>query len=112
MWIYCNTVYCGTVPVSLISLQIQEFVGNSHKQVLGCLLLQVVLDCCEGGSQREAMDNLLRKVHEEKTLKAESLVKLLGAVKASFPSLHLLLDSLVATANVSDGKGMGTLNLR
>lgn len=58
------------------------------------------------------MDNLLRKVHEEKTLKAESLVKLLGAVKASFPGLHLLLDSLVATANVSDGKGMGTLNLR
>lgn len=58
------------------------------------------------------MDNLLRKVHEEKTLKAESLVKLLGAVKASFPGLHLLLDNLVATANVSDVKGMGTLNSR
>ncbi|GAB0198649.1 zinc finger and BTB domain-containing protein 40 [Grus japonensis] len=50
------------------------------------------------------MDNLLRKVDEEKTLKAESLIKLLGAVKASFPGLHLLLDGLVATANVSDGK--------
>ncbi|XP_076212102.1 zinc finger and BTB domain-containing protein 40 isoform X3 [Aptenodytes patagonicus] len=65
---------------------------------------EVVLDCCEGGCQREAMDNLLRKVDEEKTLKAESLVKLLGAVKASFPGLHLLLDNLVAAANVSDGK--------
>ena len=58
------------------------------------------------------MDNLLRKVDEEKTLKAESLVKLLGAVKASFPGLHLLLDNLVATANVSDGKGVGILNFR
>ncbi|XP_010079668.1 PREDICTED: zinc finger and BTB domain-containing protein 40, partial [Pterocles gutturalis] len=64
----------------------------------------VVLDCCEGSSQREAVDSLLRKVDEEKTLKAESLVKLLEAVKASFPGLHLLLDNLVATANVSDGK--------
>uniref|UniRef100_A0A8C0BEH9 Zinc finger and BTB domain containing 40 n=1 Tax=Buteo japonicus TaxID=224669 RepID=A0A8C0BEH9_9AVES len=63
---------------------------------------EVVLDCCDGSSQREAMDNLLRKVDEEKTLKAESLIKLLGAVKASFPGLHLLLDNLVATANVSD----------
>ncbi|XP_072739981.1 zinc finger and BTB domain-containing protein 40-like isoform X2 [Ciconia boyciana] len=65
---------------------------------------EVVLDCCGGGSQGEAMDNLLRKVDEEKTLKAESLVKLLGAVKASFPGLHLLLDNLMRTANVSDGK--------
>ncbi|XP_071654408.1 zinc finger and BTB domain-containing protein 40 isoform X1 [Patagioenas fasciata] len=65
---------------------------------------RVVLDCCEGGSRREAVDNLLRKVDEEKTLKAESLVKLLGAVKASFPGLHLLLDNLMTTTNVSDGK--------
>lgn len=39
MWIYCNTVYCDTVPVSLISLQIQEFVGSSHKQILGCFFV-------------------------------------------------------------------------
>lgn len=57
------------------------------------------------------MDNLLKKVEEEKTLKAESLVKLLRAVKASFPGLHLLLDNLEVKANVSDGKGMmATLN--
>lgn len=72
----------------------------------------MVLDCCEGSSQREAVDNLLRKVDEEKTLKAESLLKLLGAVKASFPGLHLLLDNLVATETISDGKGMGVLDLR
>ncbi|XP_009888131.1 PREDICTED: zinc finger and BTB domain-containing protein 40 [Charadrius vociferus] len=81
-----------------------EFLEAAEEGFLTASEKRVVLNCCEGGSQRQAMDNLLRKVHEEKTLKAESLVKLLGAVKASFPGLHLLLDSLVATANVSDGK--------
>ncbi|NXE14520.1 ZBT40 protein, partial [Lophotis ruficrista] len=81
-----------------------EFLEVAEEGFLSASEKRVVLDCCEGGSQREAMDNLLRKVDEEKTLKAESLVKLLGAVKASFPGLHLLLDNLVVTANVSDGK--------
>ncbi|XP_028943181.1 zinc finger and BTB domain-containing protein 40-like, partial [Antrostomus carolinensis] len=81
-----------------------EFLEMAEEGFLTASEKRVVLDCCEGGSRREAMDNLLRKVDEEKTLKAESLVKLLGAVKASFPGLHLLLDNLVATANVSDGK--------
>ncbi|KFP99448.1 Zinc finger and BTB domain-containing protein 40, partial [Haliaeetus albicilla] len=84
---------------------IVEFLEAAEEGFLTASEKRVVLDCCEGSSQREAMDNLLRKVDEEKTLKAESLVKLLGAVKASFPGLHLLLDNLVATANVSDGKG-------
>ncbi|XP_063209758.1 zinc finger and BTB domain-containing protein 40 isoform X3 [Chroicocephalus ridibundus] len=83
---------------------IVEFLEVAEEGFLTASEKRVVLDCCEGGSQREAVDNLLRKVHEEKTLKAESLVKLLGAVKASFPGLHLLLDNLVATANVSDVK--------
>ncbi|XP_009585904.1 PREDICTED: zinc finger and BTB domain-containing protein 40-like, partial [Fulmarus glacialis] len=83
---------------------IVEFLEAAEEGFLTASEKRVVLDCCEGGSQREAVDNLLRKVDEEKTLKAESLVKLLGAVKASFPGLHLLLDDLVATANVSDGK--------
>ncbi|XP_010575459.1 PREDICTED: zinc finger and BTB domain-containing protein 40 isoform X1 [Haliaeetus leucocephalus] len=83
---------------------IVEFLEAAEEGFLTASEKRVVLDCCEGSSQREAMDNLLRKVDEEKTLKAESLVKLLGAVKASFPGLHLLLDNLVATANVSDGK--------
>ncbi|NXF50520.1 ZBT40 protein, partial [Oceanites oceanicus] len=83
---------------------IVEFLEAAEEGFLTASEKRVVLDCCEGGSQREAMDSLLRKVDEEKTLKAESLVKLLGAVKASFPGLHLLLDNLVATANISDGK--------
>ncbi|XP_052647429.1 zinc finger and BTB domain-containing protein 40 isoform X8 [Harpia harpyja] len=87
---------------------IVEFLEAAEEGFLTASEKRVVLDCCEGSSQREAMDNLLRKVDEEKTLKVESLVKLLGAVKASFPGLHLLLDNLVATANVSDGKGLLT----
>ncbi|NXT25479.1 ZBT40 protein, partial [Syrrhaptes paradoxus] len=83
---------------------IVEFLEAAEEGFLTASEKQVVLDCCEGSSQREAVDNLLRKVDEEKTLKAESLVKLLEAVKASFPGLHLLLDNLVATAKVSDGK--------
>ncbi|NWW52431.1 ZBT40 protein, partial [Pedionomus torquatus] len=89
---------------------IVEFLEATEEGFLSASEKRVVLDCCGGGSQREAMDSLLRKVHKEKTLKAESLVKLLRAVEASFPGLHLLLDNLVATTKVSDGKGTGTLN--
>ncbi|NXS94605.1 ZBT40 protein, partial [Jacana jacana] len=81
-----------------------EFLEVAEEGFLSAPEKRVVLDCCGGGSQREAVDSLLRKVHEEKTLKVESLVKLLQAVKASFPGLHLLLDNLVATAKVSDGQ--------
>ncbi|XP_074831873.1 zinc finger and BTB domain-containing protein 40 isoform X2 [Carettochelys insculpta] len=82
---------------------IVEFLETGVEGFLTGLEKRVILDCCQGSSHREAMENLLRKVVEEKTLKAESLVKLLGAVKASFPDLHLLLDNLVAAAVVSDG---------
>ncbi|KAG6929967.1 zinc finger and BTB domain containing 40, partial [Chelydra serpentina] len=85
-----------------------EFLETGEEGFLTGLEKRVILDCCEGGSHREAMENLLRKVVEEKTLKAESLVKLLGAVKASFPELHLLLDNLVAAAVVSDGTARWT----
>ncbi|XP_014802430.1 PREDICTED: zinc finger and BTB domain-containing protein 40 isoform X3 [Calidris pugnax] len=87
---------------------IVEFLEAAEEGFLSASEKRVVLDCCGGGSQGEAIDTLLRKVHEEKTLKVESLVKLLGAVKASFPGLHLLLDNLVTTANVSDGKAKWT----
>nr|XP_048680852.1 zinc finger and BTB domain-containing protein 40 isoform X6 [Caretta caretta] len=85
-----------------------EFLETGEEGFLTGLEKRVILDCCEGSSHREAMESLLRKVVEEKTLKAESLVKLLGAVKASFPDLHLLLDNLVAAAVVSDGTGLLT----
>ncbi|XP_073173337.1 zinc finger and BTB domain-containing protein 40 isoform X5 [Lepidochelys kempii] len=87
---------------------ITEFLETGEEGFLTGLEKRVILDCCEGSSHREAMESLLRKVVEEKTLKAESLVKLLGAVKASFPDLHLLLDNLVAAAVVSDGTGFLT----
>uniref|UniRef100_A0A8C0IBV7 Zinc finger and BTB domain containing 40 n=1 Tax=Bubo bubo TaxID=30461 RepID=A0A8C0IBV7_BUBBB len=74
---------------------IVEFLEAAEEGFLTDSEKRVVLDCCEDSSQREAVNNLLRKVDEEKTLKAESLVKLLGAVKASFPGLHLLLDNLL-----------------
>ncbi|TRZ25238.1 hypothetical protein HGM15179_001924, partial [Zosterops borbonicus] len=61
------------------------------RQFCGCFFVTDSLDCCESTSQREAMDNQLRKGDEEKTLK-------------------LLLDNLVAIANISDSKGMSKLN--
>ncbi|XP_067167200.1 zinc finger and BTB domain-containing protein 40 isoform X5 [Apteryx mantelli] len=88
---------------------IVEFLETAEEGFLTALEKRIVLDCCEGSSHREAMENLLKKVDEEKTLKAESLVKLLGAVKGSFPGLHLLLDNLVARATVSDGKAKWSL---
>ncbi|XP_043387581.1 zinc finger and BTB domain-containing protein 40 isoform X7 [Chelonia mydas] len=87
---------------------ITEFLETGEEGFLTGLEKRVILDCCEGSSHGEAMESLLRKVVEEKTLKAESLVKLLGAVKASFPDLHLLLDNLVAAAVVSDGTARRT----
>ncbi|XP_038232655.1 zinc finger and BTB domain-containing protein 40 isoform X4 [Dermochelys coriacea] len=85
-----------------------EFLETGEEGFLTGLEKRMILDCCEGSSHGGAMENLLRKVVEEKTLKAESLVKLLGAVKASFPDLHLLLDNLVAAAVVSDGTARWT----
>uniref|UniRef100_A0A803YS07 Zinc finger and BTB domain containing 40 n=1 Tax=Meleagris gallopavo TaxID=9103 RepID=A0A803YS07_MELGA len=88
---------------------IVEFLEAAEEGFLTAAEKRVVLNCCEGKSQMGAMDSLLRKVEEEKTLKAESLVKLLRAVKASFPGLHLLLDSLEVKANISDGKAKWSL---
>uniref|UniRef100_A0A8B9CUV8 Zinc finger and BTB domain containing 40 n=1 Tax=Anser brachyrhynchus TaxID=132585 RepID=A0A8B9CUV8_9AVES len=81
---------------------ITEFLEAAEEGFLTTSEKRAVLDCCEGSSQRAAIHNLFKKVEEEKTLKAESLFKLLGAVKASFPGLHLLLDNLVVASNVSD----------
>nr|XP_042700909.1 zinc finger and BTB domain-containing protein 40 isoform X4 [Chrysemys picta bellii] len=51
-----------------------EFLETGEEGFLTGLEKRVILDCCEGSSHREAMENLLRKVVEEKTLKAESLM--------------------------------------
>uniref|UniRef100_A0A8B9WEB2 Zinc finger and BTB domain containing 40 n=1 Tax=Bos mutus grunniens TaxID=30521 RepID=A0A8B9WEB2_BOSMU len=55
---------------------------------------QVILNCCEGSTPKETIEKLLHRMSEEKTLSAESLVKLLQAVKMTFPDLGLLLENL------------------
>nr|KAF6445636.1 zinc finger and BTB domain containing 40 [Molossus molossus] len=55
---------------------------------------EVILNCCEGGTPKETIENLLHRMSEERTLTAESLVKLLQAVKMTFPNLGLLLENL------------------
>ncbi|XP_044769834.1 zinc finger and BTB domain-containing protein 40 isoform X2 [Neomonachus schauinslandi] len=62
---------------------------------------EVILDCCEGGTPKETMEKLLHSVSEDKTLTAESLVKLLQAVKPTSPHLGLLLENLQRLATSS-----------
>ncbi|XP_069335626.1 zinc finger and BTB domain-containing protein 40 isoform X2 [Eulemur rufifrons] len=61
---------------------------------------EVILNCCEGGTPKETIENLLHRMSEEKTLTAESLVKLLQAVKMTFPNLGLLLENLQKIATL------------
>ncbi|KAM9242428.1 zinc finger and BTB domain-containing protein 40 isoform 2-T2 [Dugong dugon] len=62
----------------------------------------VILNCCEDGTAKETMENLLHRVTKEKTLlTAESLVKLLQVVKMTFPNLCLLLENLQKLATSS-----------
>ncbi|KAL8198664.1 UNVERIFIED_CONTAM: hypothetical protein K2H54_020437 [Gekko kuhli] len=63
----------------------------------------MILGCCQNSSAKEAVENLIRAAVEEKTLKAESLLKLLFALKASFPSLHDVLNNWEPAAVESDG---------
>uniref|UniRef100_A0A8C8X3R6 Zinc finger and BTB domain containing 40 n=1 Tax=Panthera leo TaxID=9689 RepID=A0A8C8X3R6_PANLE len=53
-----------------------------------------ILNCCEGGTPKETVEKLLHRMSEDKTLTAESLVKLLQAVKPTSPNLGLLLENL------------------
>lgn len=75
--------------------------------LVDCSPLQVILNCCEGGTPKETIENLLHRMSEEKTLTAESLVKLLQAMKMTFPNLGLLLENLqkrailLSTAGIS-----------
>uniref|UniRef100_A0A8C5MUK5 Zinc finger and BTB domain containing 40 n=1 Tax=Leptobrachium leishanense TaxID=445787 RepID=A0A8C5MUK5_9ANUR len=64
----------------------EGFLSNEEKQV--------IIDCCEGESQKELIDKLLRNVLETKMLSPDSLVKLLQAVREAFPDLHVLLEIL------------------
>lgn len=68
--------------------------------------LQVILNCCEGRTPKETIENLLHRMSEEKTLSAESLVKLLQAVKMTFPDLGLLLENLQKLAALPSTTGI------
>uniref|UniRef100_A0A2K6EKN2 Zinc finger and BTB domain containing 40 n=1 Tax=Propithecus coquereli TaxID=379532 RepID=A0A2K6EKN2_PROCO len=61
---------------------------------------EVILNCCEGRTPKETIENLLHRMTEEKTLTAASLVKLLQAVKMTFPNLGLLLENLQKIATL------------
>ncbi|KAL2296593.1 hypothetical protein Nmel_015913 [Mimus melanotis] len=65
-------------PCSILHM-VYQVNGKAHwhfhlpsTQHLHMCVSRVVLGCCEGSSQREAMDSPLRKVDEEKTLKVET----------------------------------------
>nr|XP_045005362.1 zinc finger and BTB domain-containing protein 40 isoform X2 [Jaculus jaculus] len=73
---------------------IVEFLETAKEEFLPGPEKRVILNCCEGGTPQETVENLLQRITEEKTLTAESLVKLLQAVKATFPNLSLLLENL------------------
>ncbi|XP_054858032.1 zinc finger and BTB domain-containing protein 40 [Eublepharis macularius] len=82
---------------------IQDLLDKAEEGFLPETEKQMILSCCQNTSPKEAVENLIKAVVEEKTLKAESLLKLLSAVKASFPGLHLLLDNWAPAAVRSDG---------
>ncbi|KAM8927988.1 zinc finger and BTB domain-containing protein 40 isoform 2-T2 [Pelodytes ibericus] len=71
-----------------------ECLDTAEEGFLTNIEKQVIIDCCEGGSHKEAMDRLLRKASDTKTLSPDSLVKLLLAVREAFPDLHTLLEML------------------
>ncbi|XP_069893783.1 zinc finger and BTB domain-containing protein 40 isoform X3 [Dipodomys merriami] len=62
---------------------------------------EVILNCCQGKTPKEAIENWLHTMTEEKTLTAESLVKVLQAVKTTLPNLGLLLENLQKLAPLS-----------
>ncbi|XP_019691921.3 zinc finger and BTB domain-containing protein 40 isoform X1 [Felis catus] len=73
---------------------ILEFLETAKEEFLTGAERRVILNCCEGGTPKETIEKLLHRVSEDKTLTAESLVKLLQAVKPTSPNLGLLLENL------------------
>ncbi|XP_053307999.1 zinc finger and BTB domain-containing protein 40 [Spea bombifrons] len=83
-----------------------ECLDTAEEGFLTNIEKQVILDCCEGRSHKEAMDRLVRKASETKTLSPDSLVKLLLAVREAFPDLHTLLELLEPLSKKSFSKAM------
>ncbi|XP_054427671.1 zinc finger and BTB domain-containing protein 40 [Pteronotus mesoamericanus] len=79
---------------------IMEFLETAQEGFLTGSERRVILNCCEGGTPKETIENLLNRMSKERTLTAESLVKLLQAVKMMFPNLALLLENLQKLATL------------
>ncbi|XP_077167991.1 zinc finger and BTB domain-containing protein 40 [Paroedura picta] len=82
---------------------IQELLEKGEEDFLLENEKQIILGCCQNSSPKEAVGNLIKAAVEEKTLKAGSLLKLLFALKASFPRLHRVLNSWEPAVVTSDG---------
>ncbi|XP_005394798.1 PREDICTED: zinc finger and BTB domain-containing protein 40 isoform X4 [Chinchilla lanigera] len=85
---------------------ITEFLETAKEEFLPGTEKRVILNCCEGRTPKETIENLLHRITEEKTLSAESLVKLLQAVKMTFPNLSLLLENLQKLATLPSTTGI------
>ncbi|XP_006862395.1 PREDICTED: zinc finger and BTB domain-containing protein 40 [Chrysochloris asiatica] len=79
---------------------IVEFLETAKEEILTDAEKRVILNCCESGTPKETVENLLYRVTKEKTLTAESLVKLLQALRTTFPPLGLLLEKLQKLATL------------
>ncbi|XP_004741293.1 zinc finger and BTB domain-containing protein 40 isoform X3 [Mustela putorius furo] len=73
---------------------ILEFLETATEEFLPDTEKRVIMNCCEGGTPKETMEKLLHRMSEDRTVTAESLVKLLQAVKPASPNLGLLLENL------------------
>ncbi|XP_069893781.1 zinc finger and BTB domain-containing protein 40 isoform X1 [Dipodomys merriami] len=80
---------------------IVEFLETAKEEFLPGSQKRVILNCCQGKTPKEAIENWLHTMTEEKTLTAESLVKVLQAVKTTLPNLGLLLENLQKLAPLS-----------
>ncbi|XP_034358644.1 zinc finger and BTB domain-containing protein 40 isoform X4 [Arvicanthis niloticus] len=85
---------------------IVEFLETAKEEFLPGSEKRVIQGCCEGGTPKETIENLLHRVTEEKTLPAKSLVKLLQAVRTAFPNLGLLLDNLQKVGELPGTTGL------
>ncbi|KAK7804209.1 hypothetical protein U0070_019431 [Myodes glareolus] len=85
---------------------IVEFLETAKEEFLPVSEKRVILNCCEGRTPKETIENLLHRMTEEKTLPAESLVKLLQAVRTAFPNLGLLLENLQKVAESPGTTGL------
>ncbi|MBN3319687.1 ZBT40 protein, partial [Atractosteus spatula] len=91
------------VSISHLS-PIIEVLDNMKEDFLTETEKQTVFQCCRDVCTREAIQSLLNKVKVEKVLEESSFLKLLHAVKSSFPVLQKLLDTTVAEGTTFQSK--------